>query len=277
MKYRLLIILIITLSIGSCQNSRSEPLQQPIPARTVVSTSTKEAINTATINDSQVRTPEITEIPTSHPTATETNHQSTPCPPSPGLSLTDGIILVYVSEDQVWLWCSGEKYVVDNASANSLVDLSDDGKTLVYTKNSFTIPRYFDLYTFTLDSGEKKLLLDANKLAEMVSAGPEVPNVKFNWIPGPHSLLLNDPISGHAYKLDTNTGDIVDISSLITPGFLHLAPNGKLFALISFGQIFLGDLDKPGLYHALDYAPVSFGGEGPYNIIPVWKSELRAR
>ena len=152
---------------------------------------------------------------------------------------------MYVSEDQVWLWCSGEKYVVDNASANSLVDLSDDGKTLVYTKNSFTIPRYFDLYTFTLDSGEKKLLLDANKLAEMVSAGPEVPNVNFNWIPGPHSLLLNDPISGHAYKLDTNTGDIVDISSLITPGFLHLAPNGKLFALISFGQIFLGDPTNP--------------------------------
>ena len=210
---------------------------------------------------------------------------------SPEALTASTLKVVYIKEDQIWLWEEGQ--VSRMLSANGPVftlSLSPDGQIVAYLRQVDEM--HTELWAINTDgSSERRLVssadLDALNAAVRDPSAIAVAPYRFEWVPGSHTLAFNtqQTFEGPGLFLFDDLhlvdADALTLTTLLPAGQggdFYYSPDGKQIAITTFNTFYLMNADGSNRRQMLTYQPVITYSEYRYYAEPVWaqdSSELR--
>lgn len=272
-----LLLLLLLSACGGVLQVDLEPTGEPgVVDETPLPTSpATEAVATETAapaTEEPAAQPEETSA-AEEATATSEPATGTPQPEAAGVAQ-----VAYVKDGNAYLWSSAtaEQTLTNNGGVED-VDLSPDGARVAFIRGGH-------LWVVNGDGSDERQLTDDEDFAGIdfgdiadlvVGVGvyqmawvPGTPNLLFNTIPyaeGPGLLLSND-----LWRVDTQSGELVNLRPAGDGGNFVLSPDGNQVALITPGTISVMHLDGGQEIQVLTYAPVLTYSEHQYYARPVW-------
>jgi hypothetical protein len=183
--------------------------------------------------------------------------------------LTQGLKVVYISNDALYLWEEGQvKELVVKESIRS-PSISDDGEWIRFTHKVQEVHPRSEIWAVRSDGSDIRRLLSTERIASLSEEG-ELFIDHLTWIPGQHQFLFNtqDVIDGppgshrnyDLYLLDLD-GNLRQLASPENGGVFFPSPDGRYIALAQPKRISLFDLEAGTNQVLLEFeAMVSPGG-----------------
>jgi len=195
--------------------------------------------------------------------------------------------VVYVKDENIWLWDeSGKQQVITSSGGVLEVRISPDGALVAFTRRVDDLRS--ELWVVNADGSEERLLVGVNDF-EALDPEQRDPNSvalsphRFDWVPGTHLLVFNTvqwfqgPGLGNfddLRQVDVVSGALTTLLPAGQGGDFTYSPDGSQVALVTPEQISLMNADGSHLRPAvLTYEPVLTYSEYLYYAEPVWAQD----
>lgn len=270
MKKFSIMALLITATLTGCQGFPPSPNDQDTLATAVAATLAAEA---AVVNLAETPIPAATEktAPTSQASAQ----------PYQELSMQE-YLLAYTNDGNVWT-LSPDGATLQLTSRGDVVKLllSDDRQMIVYIRQSAQ-PDLFEVRAVATDGSSDRQILSQETLDSLypLDGALHFLTSQMEFIPGTHSLLFNTRATfdgpglvknDDLYRLDVDTGELIQIIARERGGDFTISPDGKMLALSQADSIALVSIDGDDLHTDLvTFQPVITYSEYQYYPILVW-------
>ncbi len=276
---RLFLVTAVLLALVACRINENNAVGELVstqpatpPPQTISPTPTSLPTASPTHPPDPTSTPtaELTSTiqPTLTPTASPTLVQATPTL-SPELA---ALRVVFVREQQLWLWQGGTAVALTAADEDTKARLSDDGEMVAFSRQR-------ELWAISADGSDERLLLGVSDLEALGTENSELAVDEFDWVPDSHHLLFNTAlITQEVYRPTDDLYSVnVDTSQwrLLLPageggwGF-KFSPDGKYVALMTPEQISVANLDGTNRRTLLTYEQMYTYSGGSLYADPVW-------
>lgn len=251
----------------------------PTPTLSPSPTVAQAQLPTATLPPTPTTTllPTATVTPTPTNTATQTA-SPTPIPSTPTLSPELlALRVLFVRDDQLWLWQDGRVAPLTGADANTKVKISDDGEQIIFSRQG-------ELWLIQADGTNEHLLISTAGFSTMEPIDPGVTLDDFDWIPGTNDVFFNTALNreeGYApthdlYRLNTDTSQWQQLLPPGEGGRFEISPDSQHVALITREQIAVADIDGRNRQTLLRYELLYTYSGGSAYADPLWSANSDA-
>jgi len=195
----------------------------------------------------------------------------TPTPTSIKSDLPEGLMVVFITDDTIWVWKEGELHELISRSSIFGPSLSHDGKwVMFYQKVKQEHPRY-EVWAVRSDGSDLHRLLSTDEITSLAEDDSQLILDQISWLPNNHQLVFNTQEltegppgyrpSCDLYLLDIS-GEITKLADPGEGGDFYPSPDGRYLAVAKPSRISLLDLET-GTHRTLLEVDPFMGPIGP--------------
>ncbi len=180
--------------------------------------------------------------------------QGTPTPiPRIEAALPDGLKVVYIVEDSLYLWSSGQTERILMRAAIHRPLVSPDGEWIIFRQTLDTAPWAESIWAMQADGSDLQRIMGPADLEALVNGGADLFIDDMKWMPGRHELVFNtkeitEGPPGERPRFDLYVldlaGNVTRLAAAGQGGSFVFSPSGRYLATVNDVRIGLIDLES---------------------------------